>query len=441
MTAETYSKPSILEVAWQRYAQLNAYAKERSRPHYGLRRWIAILGVLATIFAVLTEALGDNLSATVEFGLKVVLVLTPIIASVLAAFVNKFHGGGDWLVARAGAEEVLKEIYMYRTVLKSQPGRREWLEKRLNAIQRQVYRGMGGELLLKPYTGPIPPYYNPSDPDSDDGFSDLAGADYFRLRLQNQLAWHIRKVNQFQMQRTRLQIFILAAGGAGAFLAALGGGFSLWVAVTASIGASLIGWQELRNYDPTIKNYSKVIMELMMVYDHWRLLEAEERTDGEFFRMVQEAEEVLWHQNVEYIRSMQEVLAGSKLEEAQLVDQVIRKAIETDAAMKRSMRENVVDLASESMDEAALTVSETHKAALGTLAEEASSDLVQAELRAMQEHVVYTAEVLRERFGGLSTSLEEIAREFSGVEIGKETPKEVLNDMISRFPASGEVKG
>ncbi len=441
MSAESYPKQSVLDVAWLRFAQLDAYAKERARPHYGLRRWISVLGVLATILAVLTEIFSENAPATVSFILKVLLVLTPIVASVLAAFVNKFYGGGDWLVSRAGAEEVLKEMYMYRTVLAKEPARRSWLEKRLNAIQRQVYRGMGGELLLKPYNGPMPPNHRPGDPDSDAGYADLTGDEYFRMRLQDQLAWHIRKVNKYQVDRTRLQMYILMAGGAGAFLAALGGGFSLWVAVTASLGASLIGWQELRNYDPTIKNYSKVIMELMMVYDHWRLLEPEEKTDLEFFQMVKDTEEVLWNQNVEYIKSMQEVLAGAQLEEAQLVEQVIKKSVETDAEMKRSMRDAIVDHTSKTMDEAKETVEKTFQEALGTLAEEASSELVQAELKAMQAAAVHTAEVLRERFSSLSDSISSIAEEFAGVDIGKETPKTVLNDMMSRYPASGDVKG
>ena len=38
--------------------------------------------------------------------------------------------------------------------------------------------------------------------------------------------------------------------------------------------------------DATIKNYSKVVMELTILYDHWQNLEVEERTPAEFYKMV-----------------------------------------------------------------------------------------------------------------------------------------------------------
>ena len=34
-----------------------------------------------------------------------------------------------------------------------------------------------------------------------------------------------------------------------------------------------------------------------------------------------------------------------------------------------------------------------------------------------------------------------LADEFSGVDIGRDTPKEVLNDLLSRYPTTDEVKG
>ena len=293
---------------------------------------------------------------------------------------------------------------------------------------------MSGELVLDKAPEKIPPYYNPDDPNSDSGFKDLTGSEYVTYRLENQLAWHIRKLQQFEAERTRLQIYILVAGGLGAFLAAMGGGFSIWVAVTASLGAALIGWQELRNLDSTIKNYSKVIMELMIIYDHWNALEPEERSDAEFFQMVKSTEDVLWSQNVEYIRSMQEVLSKETLEEAELVNDVLKKAIETDEAFKKDMRDSITGYASKSMDEAREKLEDHVEEVLGSLAEEASSELVQQELAVI-------GQVINERVTKLSDSLKQIADEFADVDIGRDTPKEVLNDLLSRYPTTKEVKG
>jgi hypothetical protein len=434
MTVEPQPNVSILKIAWTRYAQLDALSEKRDKPFFRWRRWIAILGVLAALFAVITQVYSDYMPAVLSLALKILLIATPIAASVLASFVNKFYDGNERLASRAGAEEILKEIYMYRSFFKDKPDRREWLEKRLANIQRQVFRGMGGELVIEKAPEKIPPYYDPDNPNSDPGFNDLTGAEYIKYRLEDQLSWHIRKVQKFETDRTRLQVFILGAGGLGAFLAAMGGGFSIWVAVTASVGSALIGWQELRNLDGTIKNYSKVIMELMIIYDHWNMLEPEERTDAEFFQMVKSTEEILWNQNIEYIKSMREVLAKETLDEAELINDVLKKAVETDAAFKEHMRDSIVDYTSKSMDEARETLEEHFDEVLGSLAEEASSELVQQELAAI-------GQAINARVTKLSDSLKQIADEFAGVEIGRDTPKEVLNDLLSRYPKTDDVKG
>lgn len=436
----------ILDIAWMRFAQLDQAAERLENPHYSIRRWIAILGVLATLFAVLVQTYPENFPGWGMVILKVLLIIAPITASVLAAFFNKFYGNGAWLIFRAGAEEIKKEIYNFRTVLKNDSRRRSWLEKRLAEIQRQVYRGLGGEMVLKPYKGSIPPYYDPSNPESDPGFQDLTGEEYFVYRLQDQLAWHIGKVNRIQAERIRLQWAILIAGGAGSFLAALGvpasaGTLSLWVAVTASIAAALIGWSELRNLDATLKNYSKVIVELMIIFDHWQNLEHEERTNKEFFKMVKETEKVLWDQNVEYIRSMQEALADSDLDEADLIDEVLNTAVESDKRLKREMRESIVDHTEKTLREAEERVVDTLEEALGTIAEEASSDLVQQELAAMREAAAEVVENIFQRASKMRSAIDEIATEFGHVEFNADTPASELHAMMERLPKTGEVKG
>jgi len=131
---------------------------------------------------------------------------------------------------------------------------------------------------------------------------------------------------------------------------------------------------------------------------------------------------------------MQEVLAKETLEEAELVNDVLKKAVETEEEFKKNVRESAVSYASQSMDEARTTLEGHFDKALGSLAEEASSELVQQELAAIGEAV--SARVTK-----LSDSLKQIADEFAGVDIGRDTPKEVLNDLLSRYPKTDEVKG
>lgn len=435
------NKLPILEVAWTRYAQLDAASGQRSRPYMRLRRWIAVIGVLATLFAILVQIYPQNFSAMLGWVLRVFLIITPLAGSLLAAFTNKFFGNGDWLVTRAGAEEIKKNIYFFRTIFKSQADRRAWLEQRIASIQRQIYKGLGGELIMKDYPDKVPPYYDPSNPNSDPGFSDLTGEQYFHYRLQDQLAWHIVRLNKVQGDRIRLQIYVLLAGAAGALLAALGGPFSLWVALTASLVAALYGWQELRNLDFMVKNYSKVIMELTVIYDHWNILEPEERTDAEFFKMVQSTEEVLWSQNTEYIKAMQEALSESKLQEADLVNRAIQNAVESDAQFKKSLQDQVVSGTAQATTESQESLTETYKATFGSLAEEASSELVQQELEAMSRAAAEVVENVVARAAQLTDSLSQIAKEFADLHPNRNTPKEELNQMIARFPVTGDLKG
>lgn len=441
METEAPKNPPILEIAWTRFAQLNVASMRRTAAHKRLRIWIALLGVLATLFSIIYSSFFTE--DTTLFGLVIHLVFLamPIAASLLAAIGSRSFANGDWLITRAAAEEYLKEIYFFRTVLRGNEKRREYLEGRINEIQRQVFRGLGGELAFRPYTGPIPPYYSP-EYDSDPGFNDLTGDQYFKWRVEDQLRWHIREVNEYKRERGLLTILVVVVGALGTLLAAIGGTISLWVALTASIAAAMVGWQQLRNLDAVIKNYSKVILELTSVYDHWSNLEPEERTDAEFYKMVRGCEDVLWAQNTEYIKTMQEALKESDFEkEASLVNKVIKESVEAAERSKVMMRETLAEAAHEVIEEAEEKMEEVFKAAVGSLAEEASSELVQKELEAMSQAVAEAAENVKERVSGLKSSLTQIAQKYAHVDIGRDTTKEELNEILSLYPKTTDVKG
>lgn len=443
MENEAPKAAPILEIAWTRHANLDLAADRRTKAFYNIRKWITVLGVLATLFAILTQLFfAEGKTSFLGVIVKLMFIATPVLASIFAAFATKFYSNGAWIIYRAGAEEIKKEIYFYRTILQRNKTRRAYLEKRLGEIQRQLFRSLSGEFAFEGYEGPLPSHYNPENPNSDPGFHDLTGDEYFKYRLEHQLAWHNDRVNKRKRERRRMTIFILTAGGLGAILAVLPSVFSLWVAFTASITAALIGWQELRKVDDTIKNYSKVVMELTLLYDHWQNLEPEERTSAEFYKMVRACEDVLWSQNVEYTKSMQEALAESSLEqEASLINRVIKESVESADRTKQMMRDSVVDFTRETLQKTEEKAEETFKAALGSLAEEASSEIVQKELEAMSKAATGLVENVVEKASGFTSSLAGIAKEFAHIAIGRDTTKEELNAILARFPKSNDVKG
>ncbi len=449
MESQTETKTPILEVAWRKFAQYDDTSVRRTASFTRLRRSILIFGVLATLLSILTTIYPAEFPPLGSFILKILLVASPIIASVLAAIGNEYYSTGDWLVARAGAEEILRDMYLYRTILKGNPKRREWLEKRLARVQRSVFRGMNGELVMETFKGNVPPKprFYPEEPGNDNGFSDLSGEEYFKYRLENELHWHEKKIIVKQKERFRLQISIYLMGALGAIIAAIatfGDSYSnlaIWVALTASLTGALSVWQQLKNLEQVVRNYSKVIIELGIISDHWKNLTNDERLQSEVNRMVQGTENILWSRNVEYIKSMQEALRDASLDkEAELINNVIAEQREADARFKQALSDSIVNKTSEELDKVTADLGERFEEILGTLAEEASSDVVQAELASMREAIQEFSEKIANKFG-LSHSLESLREEYKDVNVGSNTPRGVLNDLLSRYPKTEEVKG
>lgn len=449
MDTQPETKTPILEVAWRKFAQYDDTSVKRTASFTRLRRWILIFGVLATLLSILATIYPSHFPKLGLLVLKIMLVASPITASVLAAIGNEYYSTGDWLVARAGAEEILRDMYLYRTILKGNQKRREWMERRLARVQRSVFRGMNGELVMETFKGNVPPKprFNPEEPGNDNGFNDLSGDEYFKYRLESELHWHEKKIIVKQKERFRLQMFIYASGALGAVIGAVAtfgessSNVAIWVALTASLTSAFSVWQQLKNLEQVVRNYSKVIIELGIISDHWKNLDSKERTQSEVNHMVQGTENILWSRNVEYIKSMQEALRDASLDkEAQLINNVIAEQREADARFRQNLTDSIVNKTSEELDKVTGDLSDQFEEILGTLAEEASSDVVQAELATMREAIQDFAEKMAQK-SGLSHSLAQINDQYKDVDVTSNTPRGVLNVLLSRYPKTEEVKG
>lgn len=368
------SNSPILTLAWTKYSELDATSRYREVSNQRLRRGIIFAGVAATIFAIFLGSLPET-TGVIGVSSKLFPVLIPLIGAGLATFTKIFYSSGDGKVTRSCAEGLLKEIYLYRTILQNTRNRRDWLAKRIEGIQRQLHLNSGGDIPLKVYTGSLPPHYDPKNPASDPGFNDLTGDEYFKYRLEKQLSMYRMSINKYQTERVRLQILVVLASILIVFLLVIGGVFSLWVELLASMTAALLTWQEVRNIDPIIKDQNKMVLELTKVYDRWAYLEPDERDTAEFYKMVRNCEDTLWNQHVEYIRAMQEVLQENPLEwEASLISQVIMEQADSERRTRFALGDAVID----SM-EAEFDTTPTEEGSIKTL-----SDPFQQELDAMQ---------------------------------------------------------
>jgi hypothetical protein len=441
---ETNKRPPILELAWQLHAEMDLAADKLTLGFFKIRKWIAWLGILATLFAILTQQLApDPVPTSLEaWVIKLFFIAIPIIASIIAAFATKFYSNGAWLIYRAGAEEIKKEIYTYRTILPRDNQRRDYLTKKLDDIQRKVFRNLGGEYAIEEYNGPLPSSFDKKHPLSDPGFHDLTGDEYVKYRVKHQLDWHNGRIQRRRRERRLMTIAILVAGGVGALLAALGGFLAIWVAITASITAALLGWQELKKVDETIKNYSKVVLELNIIHDHWQGLEVEERTQQEFEKMVLGCERVLWTQNREFIRSMQEAIRSMDLEkDAAIINDTLKKSVESAERAKEQMQEEIGETFEKTLIKTEQKVRKSAKALMGTLTEEAASEVVQQELEAMGKALTERFENVRERASSLVSSITQVKEELKDVEVSKDITAEELNAILARYPKTNDVKG
>lgn len=446
MNVEPKPGVQILEDAWKRYGQLNALSKKYSRQHYFWRGLIFFLCVFAVILAVVPRFYVNPFPTVMNTALKVLLIASLVAVSILAAFLNKIDNGSKWRIFRAGAEEIQKEIYLYRTLFRDAPDRQERLENRLKDVQYQVNRVTGEILALNQPLAMLQQYYDPGDPGSDEGHNDLTGEEYARYRLENQLAAHIRKLQQYESERSRQQLTILTVGGVGVLLAVIGGSYSVWVAITSTLVAVLIGWQGLRNLDPIVKNHSRVVSELMNIYNRWNSLDPDERTRHDFFRMVKSTEDILSSQNVKYIRPVLDTPEGETLNEAEMKgNSLLRMTVDADVPLKYQSQRSEVDIASDDGEDVRQQSAEHIDEAPVSIAEEALSELVQAELTAMADatgqagHSAFLVDHMGT--GRLADTLNEIAKEFDDQEIGIDTPASVLNELLSRYPATNDIKG
>ena len=403
METEASKHDPILEQAWQQYANLDVSANRRAKGFYDSRRRIALLGVLAIVLALLNQQFfltfdvltppppgNEPFQGYYSLGLVVrgLFIIVATLAAAFAASATRSYSAGSWLTYRAAAEEVKEATYIYRTILPKDRSRRAYLKKRLGEIQQTVMSNLGAEYTLDEYKGPLPSSYWPHSPDSDPGFGDLTGDEYVKYRLKNQLDWHSRKILQRKGERSQMNTAILAVGLLGALLAALGGFLAIWVVLTISILSALLGWQELRKVDETIKNYSDLVVQLSNLYDHWQNLEPEERTPEEFEKIVLGCERILRGPDRHSLRPRRESVREMDVErDAALINEIIQESADSAQRTKEKMLGNIVETMEEALPSSEQSVDETSQAVLGERSEEASSEIVQQELDAMGEEI------------------------------------------------------
>lgn len=306
-----------LEDAWQRFAEYDHNANLTSDRFSVLRKWILILGVLATTLAI-THALylkstEQELLMSLEKVSHWLVLLLPITVSVLLTGINKFERGVNWIILRGSSEALKNEIYRFRTrtggyseMQVAESTREMVLAKKVRSIGERLMKTEVNQSGLQEYKGVLPPLYGAAD--GDDGFTALSPDAYVKFRLTNQLNYYKRKSAELDSKIRRLNWQIILLGGLGTFLAAMG--FEAWIAVTtAMVGAitSFIGYTQFEN---SLRTFNQAATDLESIRIWWRALTEEQRDTQEMYdRLVESAESVLQTEQSSWAQNLQDALA------------------------------------------------------------------------------------------------------------------------------------
>jgi len=311
-------KQAVLEHAWKRFADYDKSSMEDQSRYLQLREIILILGVVSVFLAILHSVLKLATPPWVsDFNnfLRYLVILTPIIVGVLQVGSVKFKSGSKYVLLRGSAEAVKREIYRYRVqsgvygLKQTKNDTRETkLANRVNAIAAQLIKTEVNEtaLTLYPENGKLPP---PNTiPKDDDGFSDLDAEKYLTWRLEDQLSFYRKRASTFTKKLHQYMWLIFALGGASTFLAAIG--LEIWIAVTISISAAIVGFLELKQVEATIVVYNQVATDLEGIRSWWHSMPSEERTKPETKeKLVQTTENLLMNELVGWVQRMYDALA------------------------------------------------------------------------------------------------------------------------------------
>jgi hypothetical protein len=308
---------AALTAAWGLFATYDRLAVGLRRTFERFQVSILALGVVATAIALAHEEVrAGGLRDVLHWG----AVVTPIVVSVLVALANRRGAGKRWVLLRAAAEAVKSEIYRYRTrtglysraALRRDDGptdRPRRLAGRLSEIESGLLKTVASGGALAPYEGPLPPEMYGAEA-ADDGLCRLTAQRYIAIRVADQLRYYHRKVAALERRRACLQLVTLAAGGAGALLAAAGA--EIWIGVTTAVAGGALAHLAYLQVDNTIVAYNRAAAQLAALQ---REHDVAATTDLE--RLVTGGERVLSTELSGWVQQMTDALAELQAEQAE----------------------------------------------------------------------------------------------------------------------------
>jgi hypothetical protein len=316
----------VLMQAWQTFADYDYNANRQQRKFDRLQRAIIGLGIVGPGLALVQQLYAPPTTPSSSplpagslwqaghygwWALHQVLLLVPITLTLLVAVASQFKQGNKWLLLRAAAESVKREIYRYRAramyyaelATPNPPGA---LAQRIEEITRRTMRTEVNTTSLVPYNKRLgfPPYSGPGD----DGLAYLSPARYVQVRLDDQFRYFRGKAVKLERQLKVLSWASFIFGAVGTYLAAIGQ--EVWIVLTTALVSGIGIYLGYRQVESTLGKYNQAAADLANVRAWWQALPPEDRgsqttTDA----LVEHTEQVLQLDLDGWVQQMQNALA------------------------------------------------------------------------------------------------------------------------------------
>ena len=315
-------RADTLADAWARYDDLDQGAILKQRVFKRLQSAILVLGVLATLLAIgLSYPKQEPWLEKYRSALHVLMVLTPIAISVLVAVSSRFREGNKWILLRATAENVKREIFRYR----AQAG--VYSEEQCKQVSRESklsskIKDLTSALAQSEVNRTSLPHHVTNEPER---LKFLSADEYVRDRVQDQIDHMRSKTARLYRQLKRAQTWIYVAGGAGTFLAAMHG--DVWVALTTAIAAALTTRLETEQVENTLVQYNQALISLRNIASWWTSLSQWEKSRPKNIDLlVDQTEKTLEGELAGWVQQMQSALDKLTEKEKEPSEQASRAA-------------------------------------------------------------------------------------------------------------------
>lgn len=311
---------NVLYQAWETFADYDLNAILQQKRFELLQASILGVGVAATALAVIKQLFAPPDASvglrSAWWWMRHLIIVLPILLTVLITAANRFKHGNQWMMLRASAEAIKREIYRYRTRTTSyggwapdQPSPEQQLSRKVQDITQAAMETEANLTTLESYDKKkgFPPYMKAGE-GGDDGFKKLTPDRYIEVRLEDQLKYFNRTAVKIGRRLTILQWAVWLIGAVGTYLALVGQ--QIWVAVTTSIAAALTSYLGYKLSEDKLMKFNQARTELVNVRAWWNALSPDDQADQENVNtLVEHTEQVLKSELDNWVQLKQDVMA------------------------------------------------------------------------------------------------------------------------------------